>query len=468
MITVEDGQKAAQIIASHSAKVWGVLLVFFMTAYVHPVAAQSAAQSNPEKLELTLQQVLETARENNKKIQMAGEDVQIARSQFRETNALFLPEVSLEETAISTNNPLNVFGSKLRQEVVTAADFDPALLNDPDGFENFTTSINVRQPLLNPSGFLGRSALKDQVKATRFQQQRTEEFIAFQVKQVWYQLLLEQRRVGIVDTALTAAKANLDQANDFFDQGMINRADLLAAEVRVKQLRNQRSQAENGLENTRRQLAYLVGYEDEVVISPAGSLQRQTVAPMDIDLMQLNQTRSDMLALEHQIEASKKKLTSGKFSFVPSVNLFGSYEWNDDVLFGTGAENYLVGATLKWDLFKGYKNIGSIQRSKAELSKAQLQRQDQVLKNRVEIRSAMQSLETTREQVDIAESALAQARESYRIRSNRFEQGMERVSDLLTAEATLAESRLQLASALFKYNLQVARLEFLLEQDLDR
>jgi outer membrane protein TolC len=84
----------------------------------------------------------------------------------------------------------------------------------------------------------------------------------------------------------------------------------------------------------------------------------------------------------------------------------------------------------------------------------------------VEVASELNSLQTSREQVEIAQTTVEQAKESYRIRHNRYEQGMERMSDLLSAEATLSQSKLQLASALFNYNVQVAKLELLLEKNL--
>jgi len=126
----------------------------------------------------------------------------------------------------------------------------------------------------------------------------------------------------------------------------------------------------------------------------------------------------------------------------------------------------MIGATLQWDLFKGFKNVGSIQQSQAQLSKVRLQYQDHLRQNRMELQSERRSLQTAREQVQIARTTVAQARESYRIRHNRYKQGMQNMSDLLMAEATLSQSKLKLAAALFQYNVQLAKLEYLLEQNL--
>ena len=441
--------------------------VMALTGFLPTVLyAQSTDTNQPHELHLTLEKALDMARENNAHNKMADEDVKIVRSQYRQTNALFLPQISVEETAISTNNPLNVFGSLLKQEVVTAADFNPAKLNNPDRTENYTTSINVRQPLLNPSGIMKRQAVKKQLDATRMQKKRTKEYVDLQVKKTWYQFILMQRKTGIIDTALNAAQANMKQARDFFKQGMMNKADLLAAKVRTQQLQSDRSKAQNDLENVQRQLAYLLGVSEGTQIMPDENLKMPQVSLGQMGLEPLIRNRSDMRAMEYQIAASRKKLTSEKLNFLPSVNLFGTYEWNDAALLGTNANSYMIGATLQWDLFKGFKNVGSIQQSQAQLSKVRLQYQDHLRQNRVELQSERRSLQTAREQVQIARTTVAQARESYRIRHNRYKQGMQNMSDLLTAEATLSQSKLKLAAALFQYNVQLAKLEYLLEQNL--
>ena len=432
------------------------------------VSAQQLNEGQSEALYLSLDEAIEMARESNLQNKIAEQDVNIARAQYRQTNSVFLPRVTLEETAISTNNPLSVFGSLLRQEVVTSADFNPDLLNDPDHAENYTTSINVQQPLFNPSGIWARQASKKQLEAVRLQNNRTREYTDFQVKKTWYQLMLAQRQTGIIDTALTAAEANRDQAQNLLEQGMMTKADVIATEVRVKQLQSNRSQAKNQVEQIRRQLGYLLGINQDVEIITRGTMEIKSVPALQPEIGKLLQTRSDMQALDYQIDASRKKLTSMKFNFIPSVNLFGSYEWNDDSFLGTDAENYMIGATLKWELFNGFSNAGKIQQSRAQLSKAELQYQDRLQQNRIEIQSKLHSLQTAREQVEIAQQTVVQAKESYRIRHNRYKQGMERINDLLTAEATLAQSKLELVSTLYQYNVTVANLEFLMEHELSQ
>ena len=57
--------------------------------------------------------------------------------------------------------------------------------------------------------------------------------------------------------------------------------------------------------------------------------------------------------------------------------------------------------------------------------------------------------------------AIEQAEESLRIRTNRFEQGLEKASDVLMAETTFAEKKLQEYQAILAFNIANLYAEFL-------
>ena len=155
-------------------------------------------QDETGKKKMSLQQVLAITEEDNFQVRMAESDIDKVRSQYRQTNAAFLPQLSIEETGIYTNDPLSVFGFKLKQETVTQADFNPARLNAPDPYENYTTKFSVRQPLLNTDMLFKRSAVKDQLNAAKEQLEGTIEYARFQVKDTYYQLILMNDRLSVV------------------------------------------------------------------------------------------------------------------------------------------------------------------------------------------------------------------------------------------------------------------------------
>ena len=56
---------------------------------------------------------------------------------------------------------------------------------------------------------------------------------------------------------------------------------------------------------------------------------------------------------------------------------------------------------------------------------------------------------------------MQQSKESLRIRTNRFKQGLEKTSDLLTTEAQYAQKQLEYYTTIFQHNYALAYLQFL-------
>jgi outer membrane protein TolC len=57
--------------------------------------------------------------------------------------------------------------------------------------------------------------------------------------------------------------------------------------------------------------------------------------------------------------------------------------------------------------------------------------------------------------------AMEQSKESLRIRTNRFKEGLEKTSDLLMAESQFAQKQMEYYQTIFEYNYAQAYLQFL-------
>ncbi|NGP87680.1 TolC family protein [Fodinibius halophilus] len=445
-------------------KVWplfAVLLLFITQS----VLAQSNANDTPNIREINLQEALAITEEASFEIRMAEADMEMVRSQYRQTNAVFLPQLSIEETGISTNDPLNVFGFKLKQEAVTQADFNPTRLNDPDVYDNFTTTFKAQQPLFNADAIFQRRAVKNQLEAAKKQMEGTIQHVRYQVKDTYYQLQLMEKQDQVITKSLEMARENERQAKNYYEQDMINKADYLAAKVRVLELKSRQSKVRDQRKTVQDNFRYLLNIDEDIRIVATDSLQMRPGISDDM-IDPENTTNAKIEAMKYRMSAAKEMQRSSKFNFVPSINLFGSYEFNDEVLFGTQGDSYMIGATLKWDLFKGFKNVGKVMESKAQYKKAELAYESSLFKNKMEIQQAQRSLGQAQEQLKFAEASVEQADEDFRIRNNRYEQGMEKTTDLLQAETKLLQSKLQRLNALYQYNLSVATLELLLEREM--
>ena len=154
---------------------------------------------------------------------MAEKSFQSAKADYRQSNALFLPNINVSYTGIATTNPLMAFGSKLNQEILTASDFNPALLNDPETTQNFATKIEVQQPLLNLDGLFGRQAAKAKMDAFQLQTERTKEYLELEVSKAYMQLQLAYKAVNVLEKANTTAQGNLKLVENYFKNGILQK-----------------------------------------------------------------------------------------------------------------------------------------------------------------------------------------------------------------------------------------------------
>ena len=436
-----------------------ILLIIIMLMTV-------TASADPGKIKLSLNDALQKAKENNYDIKIAESEVNAMQADFNSSLAVFLPQITLSETFINTNDPLNSFGLKLKQEIVTQFDFNPMLLNDPGNIKNFNTKLEVKQPLINLDGFWGRSAAADGLSAVKFKKERTENYMIFMVKMNYFQVSLMQKSLQVVKEALKTAEANQKLIKDYFDEGLITKADYLMAEVFVSNLESQKAEVESRFKNTGNNLKHLLGIKENIDIEPTDTLSFSEMNQQDFTVNSFLENRSDLLAYSYKVDAMSKKHTMNWLKLFPRLNAFGSYEYNDTKAFGTGANNWMIGLNLQWNLFNGFQNIASIQKSKAELKQAKIELAKAKSQGKNEIESAVRDINTASKKLQLAETSVDQSDESLRIIKDRYAKGLEKTTDLLNAETTASNSKLNYLKTLFFYNVSLFKLELMIEQKL--
>ncbi|MGI9533227.1 TolC family protein [Lutimonas sp.] len=417
---------------------------------------QISAQTN---VNIGLEEVKSKAKEKNSSLKISAQDYAYAKAQYESTNAVLLPQLSLSNTSTFTNNPLYAFGYKLLQRDVSSADFDPELLNDPGNVENFNTRIELIQPLINIDGWKERKMANMYAEASNLQMQRTEEYVELEATKTYMQLQLAYKSLEVVEMAKETAVQNQIWAKNNFDQGMMQNASYLNMEVRVAEIEHQLNLAQSNVENISDYLRFLIGDEKESLLHPNDELLLD--AQEGQERTELSMNRKDLLAMQYSVDAQEKLLESSKMSFVPRANAVANYEWNDASFMGFGANNYMVGIQLSWDIFSGYKNIGKIHQNKALLEKATLEQQKYIHESELELNKAKRNFMDAKNQVALTNLALEQSKEAFRITSNRFKQGLEKSKDLLQAETQYHEKELEHARSIFNYNFSKAYLTFL-------
>lgn len=406
---------------------------------------------------ITLQQAHDAAQKNNQSIKLSQLDAEVAQGKLKQTQAVFLPQVTLSYAAMSTNNPLNAFGFKLQQQSITQMDFDPQLLNHPPATQNFMTKAEVLQPLFNMDMLYLRQAAKFETEAYQFNHQRTQQYVAFDTDKAYAQLQLAHRAVAVLEEAVQAVRAVYDATHNRFEKGYLQKSDVLQVQVYVTNTESKLAEAKSNVQNASDYLSLLMGTQADVVYTV------DTVTQVIIASAQetLPDNRADFQAMQAVVAAHDKILKSNTMAYVPKLNAFGEYMFNDADAFGFGADAYLVGAQLSWKVFNGTATKNKITAQRLDRDKATRELQYQKEQATVELNKTKRQQQDAQNLVNQQTLAVTQSQEAFRLMQNRHAQGLVTTTDLLQAQTMVAQQKLGWAQAVFQLNTTQAYLHFL-------
>lgn len=413
------------------------------------------AQTQIKKLQLS--EAIQLAEANNKTLKESGLNSSIASEKYKQSSAMFMPQVDLSYSALFTDNPLNAFGFNLQQGIVTAADFDPSKLNNPSLTKDFGSKIEVMQPLINPDLFYQRKAAKKGKEIAELQKMRTSEYVAFQVKQTYMELALAYDAKEVIGRALVTSAEGLKRAQSFYDEGLIQRTDLLDAQIFNSKLETDLSQATNSIQDISDRLSLVMGTETGIQYT----IDKVTeTAEADFSY---NDHRTDFVAMNKAIEAQTMMKQASKMNFLPKLNAFGSYQYNDSKFAQFDKGSYLVGIKLSWNIFNGMRDKRSINISNYEIQRLNSQLSQQKDEAKVELMKSTRALETLTKETVNNQLMVEQAREALRILQDRYSEGLVSTTDLLRSQTQLAQTELALTQSIFKKNVTKAYIELLTE-----
>lgn len=424
------------------------ILIFLLVFYTGNLFAQTQV--------LRLNDAIASACENNKQVVLADNDEQIATAKYKQTDAIFLPQVGVSYTALTTNNPLNAFGFKLQQQSITQSDFQPDLLNHPGNTSDFFAQAMLQQPIFNADLLYQRKAAKMQIEISGLQKTRTKDVIRWQTQNEFMQLQLAYEVVKVLEESLNTTKAIYKFTNDRYRQGYLQKSDLLNVDVRIKSVETQLASARSTIQNHSDNLSLLMG-------RPAGTVytvDNLEVLPLPADIS-LPENRSDFEAMQKASSSYDLMMKSTKMSALPKLNGFASYQLNDATALGFHSGSYLAGLQLTWNIFQGNKVHSAINEQKLQQQKINTELSQMKDKNQNELNAAQRNLSDAAYQITQTKASVQQAQEALDILQNRYKQGLAGITDVLLAQSQLSQQQLAYQQALLMQNAAVVYIRFL-------
>jgi outer membrane protein len=148
-----------------------------------------------------------------------------------------------------------------------------------------------------------------------------------------------------------------------------------------------------------------------------------------------------------------------KSAMLPQVSFHGGFEADRQRFVDRGGANWLAAISLRWNLFNGSADKARIEETAHLIKRAEAEEQRTGSAIRLQVRRAYAGLRAAQQRIEVAKAAVAEAEESLRITQNRYEAGMNTVSDLLRTETAVLESRSRYLASLHDQRIAATMLE---------
>jgi outer membrane protein TolC len=432
-------------------RLFGPALALFALIYIIPAGIRAQEP-------LTLGQAVQIALKQSPDVAGANAGVDETRADASLARTQYLPQVSFTEDMSRGNDPVYVFGTRLRQQAFTQADFALGALNKPEPIGNFATRISGGW-LLFDSFHTQRSIHSADLmkKSAAASVAAVDQKVVLDVVESYQGVLYAERQIEIAQHELETSEALLSSVDDHVKAGLAVESERMAAHVDVAARKQGLISAQGDRDLAWAQLRVAMGMPD-LKSSMLRPIEQKTFPKSDLEeeFATAMLSRHDLVALVEAQSAQAAAESAARLSFGPRISAYGNWEDDRQTLGGQGGNSWVAGMQVGIDILPFTKRAqlakekATKARVDARLSAYQQQVRLQVTQAHIQRRTAELTLETARTAID-------QATESLRILKNRYGAGLATITDLLRAEDAEREAQVSYWRAVYGNSMAYAQ-----------
>ncbi|MBN1326552.1 MAG: TolC family protein [Candidatus Cloacimonetes bacterium] len=442
-----------------------------------------------DSVSLNLEQSIELARDNNKELQIAREEVERYRQEYRNVRGNLFPQLTLSggyqyskttlpdsavPPAVYLSDEINSEASA--NDTIIAGFFDQsmAMLIPEQEQEQYSAFAQIK---LDQVVFLGGKLINGisiAGKLYHLQEKKyylTEQDVIFNTVDQYYQTKLAEEVVKIQREALDFAERYYDQVINMYDQGLVSEYDKLRARLEVLKLQPQLLEAEKNRELARESFGnYLNLKQEELELTDPIELPEMEMIDLTTALDEGLQQRMELELSDLSLQVSKVNLRYEKGNFLPDIAISAEYNYygsdQSKIESSDWGDSYQIGIGFSMPLFTGFSNSAKIAKARHSLKQAELNHQDLKEKIELDIRNAyhqwqanLSKVSTQQENVELAEKGLA-------IAQARYENQISNQLEVIDAQLQLKTARLSYLQTAYSAALSYIKLKKAIGREL--
>lgn len=395
---------------------------------------------------LSLDEAIQMGLKYNLGLILAGQSVRTAGGRRLQALQPLLPaaEATAREAVEQTN---------LQAEGLRIPGF-PAIIG-PFGFTDIRAS--VQWSLMNLSSLQSYLASKHDFTAANLSAQDAKDLVVLTVGNAYVLCIADAARVQSAQAEVKTAKLSLDQANENHSAGTAPRLDVLRAQVDYQSEEQSLIVAQNQTKKDKLALARAIGLplEQEFTLTDQAPFASLGTLDADAAVAQALASRQDLKALEEQVKAAKAAKSAATAERYPAISAEGDYGVIGPTL-GHSHGTYDVSGTASVPLFEEAKLRGDAAVAQSQLDQEQARLNN--LRGQIDaaVRDSILDIQAAQQQVQVAQSSRALAREALSEAQLRYSSGVADNLAVSQAQTSMAQADQQYIASSYEYN--VAKL----------
>jgi outer membrane protein len=401
----------------------------------------------------TLVDVIDQALCNNPQTRQAWANARFQAAQVGIAKSAYFPTVTLNT---SVSRSMNAAGTNLQLTTITSA----GGLSEP--INRFTPVVSLNYLLYN---FGGREAQLESaqrtLEASNWTHDATLQTVMFAAIQAYYQVFATQAAAEAALVSEHAGNEALTAAQKRYEVGAAALADALQAKTAFAQARLNRQKTEGDARVAVGSLANALGLDADYRLDiaapflPKPDAEQETMVHRLIE--EAKAMRPDLAAAEATVKAAEANVKAAEAGHWPSISVISNYGYSHTSL-PSDTQSWTIGMQVSLPLFNGFNTTYQIRSAEEqlEIKRADYDKLEQSVS--LDVWRAYQLLNTALESFKSSEDLLASADQSEKVAMGRYKAGAGNIIDLLNAQASHANARLQLIQAQYTWLTQKAQL----------
>jgi len=378
-----------------------------------------------------LQNIIQTALDNNRDLRVAVLNVDAARAVYRVSRADLLPSVSADASLTKTKTQ-SAFNSTSSPKTYSTYEANIASSFEIDLFGKIRSQ---NQSALE--SFFATEEAKNEVKIA----------LIAEVSNAYLQLLADQKILDLAKNTVAAEEKSYHLIAKKFEYGVISKLDLMQSKTGIETAKANQALYSKLVEQDKNALILLMGVKNSVLLDDQEKLE-------DIKLMEdlpaglaseILLTRPNIMQAEHQLKSANANIGAARAAFFPSISLTGSvgYASTDlsNLFSGGSSAAWSFVPSVSLPIFEGGKNI-------ANLDYATISKNIYIAKYEKAIQTAFREVAdelSAKKNLDAqmqAKNNLAEAAgEAYKISSARYEAGIDSFINVADSQRLLFNAK---------------------------